>query len=199
MLPPPFFTVGMVLGWWWVVPGFLQTWRFELRPKSSILVSSNQRIFFSLSESLFDAFLLTPSELSCVFHWWEAFVWLLCHKALSVAVMVVLLEVSSISTQKLWSSTRVTTGFFITSLTKALLPWLLNLAGLPALGRVLDVPNFFHLRIMKAPGLLGTFNAAGYFVAFPQVDTILSLSLAGSSINLMAWFLHWYALSAVRP
>ena len=25
MLPPPCFTVGMVLAWWWAVPGFLQT------------------------------------------------------------------------------------------------------------------------------------------------------------------------------
>ena len=44
MLPPPCFTVGMVLVWWWVVPGFLQTWRLTFRLKSSIFVSSDQRI-----------------------------------------------------------------------------------------------------------------------------------------------------------
>ncbi len=50
MLPPPCFTVGAVLDRWWAVPGFLHTYRLELRPKSSILVSSDQRIlqvFFS--------------------------------------------------------------------------------------------------------------------------------------------------------
>ncbi len=33
-----------VLDRWWAVPGFLHTYRLELRPKSSILVSSDQRI-----------------------------------------------------------------------------------------------------------------------------------------------------------
>ncbi len=46
MLPPPCFTVGTVLDRWWAVPGFLHTYRLELRPKSSILVSSDQRILF---------------------------------------------------------------------------------------------------------------------------------------------------------
>uniref|UniRef100_A0A4W5KEQ9 Eukaryotic translation elongation factor 1 alpha 2 n=1 Tax=Hucho hucho TaxID=62062 RepID=A0A4W5KEQ9_9TELE len=40
---------------------------------------------------------------------------------------------------------RVSIGFLVTSLTKALLPRFLSLAGQPALGRVLVVPNFFHL------------------------------------------------------
>ena len=46
LLPPPCVTVGIVLGRWWAVPGFLHTYRLELTPKSSILVSSDQRIFF---------------------------------------------------------------------------------------------------------------------------------------------------------
>ncbi len=46
MLPPPCFTVGTVLERWWAVPGFLHTYHLELRPKSSILVSSDQRILF---------------------------------------------------------------------------------------------------------------------------------------------------------
>jgi hypothetical protein len=68
-------------------------------------------------------------------HWWSA------------ADMVVLLEGSPISTEELWNSVRVTIRFLVTSLTKALLPRLLSLAGKPALGRVLVVPNLFHLRI----------------------------------------------------
>ena len=42
--------------------------------------------------------------------------------------MVVLLEGSHISIEELWSSVRVTIGFFVTSLTKALLPRLFSLA-----------------------------------------------------------------------
>ena len=36
-LPPPCFTVEMVLARWWAVPGFLPTWHLAFRPKSSIL------------------------------------------------------------------------------------------------------------------------------------------------------------------
>jgi hypothetical protein len=67
--------------------------------------------------------------------------WLLSglyHKGLiwwSAAEMVALLEGSSISTEELWSSFRVTIRFLVTSLTKALLPRLLRLTGQPALGR----------------------------------------------------------------
>ena len=52
--------------------------------------------------------------------------------------MVVLLEVSPISTEELWSSVRVTIRFLVTSLTKALLPRLLRLAG-----QSLGGSNFF--------------------------------------------------------
>ncbi len=52
MLPPPCFTVGTVLDRWWAVPGFLHTYCLELRPKSSILVSSDQRnLFVTILES----------------------------------------------------------------------------------------------------------------------------------------------------
>ena len=64
----------------------------------------------------------------------------------SAAEMVVLLEGSPISTEELCSSVRVTIRFLVTSLTKALLPQLLSLAGRPALGRVLVVPNVFHFK-----------------------------------------------------
>ena len=73
--------------------------------------------------------------------------------------MVVLLEGSPISTEELWSSVRVI-EFLVTYLTKAFLLRLLSLAGRPALGRVLMVSNFFHLRMMEATVFLGTFNAA---------------------------------------
>ena len=93
--------------------------------------------------------------------------------------MVVLLEGSPISTEELWSSVRVTIGFLVTSLTKALLPRLLSLAGRPALGRVLVVPNFFHLRMMEATVILETFNVADIFWFLSPdlcLDTIVSRS-----------------------
>jgi hypothetical protein len=64
----------------------------------------------------------------------------------------------------------VTIGFLVTSLTKALLPRFLSLAGWPAVGRVLVFPNFFHLRTMEAIVFLGTFNAAEmiYLVPFTR-------------------------------
>ena len=74
--------------------------------------------------------------------------------------MDVLLEVSPISTEELWSSVRVTIGFLVTSLTKDFLPQLLSSAGRPALGRVLVVQYVFHLRMMEATVFSGTFNAA---------------------------------------
>ena len=64
---------------------------------------------------------------------------------------------------------RVTIGFLATSLTKAILPRLLSLAVRPARGRVLVIPNFFHLRIMEATVLLGTFNAAEFCCGLPQI------------------------------
>ena len=57
------------------------------------------------------------------------------------------------------------------SLTEALplsSPRMLSLAGWPALGRVLVVPNFFHLRIMEATVLLGNFNT-DILYSLPQI------------------------------
>ena len=83
--------------------------------------------------------------------------------------MAVLLEGSPISTYKLFSTVRVTIGVLVPSLTKALFPQLLSLAEWPSLGRVLVVPEFFHLRRMKATVFLGTFNTAELFgLPFPR-------------------------------
>ena len=97
--------------------------------------------------------------------------------------MVVLLEGYPISTEELWSSVRVTIRLLVTSLIKAILLRLLSLAGQPALGRVLVVPNFFHLRMMEATMFLGTFNAAEMFW-YPSSDLCLDRMLSR-----MAWFL----------
>ena len=81
---------------------------------------------------------------------------------------------------------------------QTLFHWSLSLARWPALGRVLGVPNLFHLRMMEATVFLGTFNAVDIFW-YPSpdlcLDTILSRSSTDSSFNLLAWFLLWHALS----
>ena len=98
---------------------------------------------------------------------------------------------------------RATIRFLVTSLTKALLLRLLSLAGRPTLGRVLVVPNFFHLRIMEATVLIGTLNAADIFL-YPPLDlclvTILSRrTISDNFLDFMAWFVLWHALSTVGP
>ena len=85
--------------------------------------------------------------------------------------MVVLLEGSPISTEELSSLVRVTIGVLVSSLTKALLPQLLN---------------FFHLRMMEATVFLGTFNAAEHF-CYPSPN--LFRSSMDNSFDLIAWVL----------
>jgi hypothetical protein len=61
---------------------------------------------------------------------------------------------------------------------------------------------FFHLGMMEANVFLGTFNASDIFW-YPSpdlcLDTILSWVSTDNSIDLMAWFLLWHALSIVGP
>jgi hypothetical protein len=106
--------------------------------------------------------------------------------------MAVFLEGSSISTDELWSYVRVNIAFLVTSLTKAILDRFLSLAGRTALGRVLVVPYFFHLRIMEDTVFLATFNDVEMFF-YPSpglcLDTILSQYSTDNSFHLMAWFL----------
>ena len=113
--------------------------------------------------------------------------------------MVVLWKVLP-SPQRNYRAVIVTIGFLVTSLSKALLPRLLSLASGPALGRVLVIPNFFHLRMMEATVFLGTFNAAEMFCYPPPdlcLDTILSQSSKDNYFDLMSWFLFLHALSTV--
>ena len=112
MLPPQCFTVGMV-------PGFLQT--------SSILVSSDQRILFLMVWESFWCLLansMTKWVVMCLLQRSGFRLATLPWRPdwCSAAEMVVLLEVSPIFTDELWSSVTVTITFLVTCLTKALLP-----------------------------------------------------------------------------
>lgn len=64
---------------------------------------------------------------------------------------------------------KVTLGSLITSLSKALHPRLLCFVGQPDLVRLFAVPDFFHLRMMKAIMLLGIFNTEEIFL-YPFSD-----------------------------
>ena len=105
--------------------------------------------------------------------------------------MVVLLEGSPIFTEDLWSS--VSDHQVLGRLPdQGPSPLITQFGWLPALGRVLVVPDFFRLRMMEATVFLGTFNAAEIFW-YPSpdlcLDTILSRSSRDNSFDLMAWFL----------
>ncbi len=101
-----------------------------------------------------------------------------------------------------WSSTRVTIRFLVTTLTKALLHQLLSLARWPALGRVLVVSNVFHLRLTETTCFCDSSMKQIFFLNSSTdvwLDATLFLSSTDCSFDLRAWFLRWYALSAVRP
>ena len=85
MLPPPCFTAGMVLGRWWVLRGFPQTWRLELWPTSSVLVSSDQRILFLTGWESFGCFFFPNSKRTflCLSLRGHDSIWPLCHKTQS--------------------------------------------------------------------------------------------------------------------
>ena len=92
--------------------------------------------------------------------------------------MVVLLEGSPISTEELWSS--VSDHRILGHLPdQGPSPPIAQFAGQPNPGRVLVVPNFFHLRMMQATVFFWTFNAAEFFwYTSPDLcrDTIMSLT-----------------------
>jgi hypothetical protein len=96
-------------------------------------------------------------------------------------------------TLELWQSEHWVRGLFPD---QGPSPQLLSLA----LGRVLVVPNYFHLRIIETTVFLETFNAIDMFW-YPSPDlclnTILSRSSMDNSFDLMVWFLLWHALSTV--
>jgi hypothetical protein len=95
-----------------------------------------------------------------------ASVWPLYHKGLIDAEMVDLLKGSPVSTKELWSSVIVTIRFLVISLTKALLPRLLSLTTMPALGRVLVFTNFFHFKNDGGNCVFGDLQ-----FSLPQVDS----------------------------
>lgn len=79
----------------------------------------------------------------------------------------IVLRVLLIPRPDLWSSTRVTIRFLVTSLSKALLPRLLSLARRLTLRGVLVVPNFFSYG-----GYNALENITFFFRILPQICSL---------------------------
>ena len=71
------------------------------------------------------------------------------------------------TTEELWGSIRVTIGFLVTS-PMPFSPDCFYLARRPVRGRVLVVPNFFHLRMMEATVFLDLQCCRNVLVPFPR-------------------------------
>ena len=108
--------------------------------------------------------------------------------------MVVLLEGSPISTEELWSSLRVTIRFLVTSLTKALLPQLLRLAGRTAFGgsKLLSFKNNGGHCVLGDHQCCKTF-----LVPFPR--SMVRHNPALQTIPSTSWLGLFSALSTVGP
>ena len=106
--------------------------------------------------------------LSCAFYWGVGSVWQLYHKGLIGGVLQQWLSFWKVLPSPQRNSVRVTNGFLVTSLTKALLPRSLSLAGRQAPGRVLVFPNFFHLRMMEVSVLGDLQGCRNVLVPFPR-------------------------------
>ena len=178
MMLPPCFTVGMV-------PGFLQTWRLAFRPKSSILVSSDQRILFPMVWESLGAFWQTSSGLTCAFYWG----WLFFRKVLP----------SPQRNSELCQSDHRVLGH---NPDQGSFPPIGQFGQVVSSRKSLGDSKLLHLRVMEATVFLGIFNSADSFW-YPSpdlcLDTILSRSSMDNSFDLMAWFLPWHALSTVGP
>lgn len=166
----------------------------ELTPKSLILVSSDQIILFLIVWELLVCF----CRLSYVLHCGEVSVRPLRHRSRTgrglqwqLTLWNFLPSPSYISgAQPLWSlvSSSLVLLLLFLPLTKAVLPQVLSLSGQTGQGRVLVVPNFFHLRTIEADMLWGTLSAAEILLhLWPDLclATILSLSSLGSSFTLL--------------
>lgn len=155
MLPPPCFTVGMM-------PGFLQTWPLAFKPRSSILISSDKGILFLMVWESVGAFWQAPSGLSCAFYWGVAFVCPLYHKGVISGVLQRWLSIWKVLPSPQRNSGALSewpSGSWSPPWPTPFFPdWQGGLAGRPALGRVLIVPNIFHLRMMGATVFLATFK-----------------------------------------
>ena len=99
ILPPPFFAAWMVLGRWWAVPGFLQTWHLEGQTIQSWFHATRASCLSQSESFRCFYFLQSPSRLS---------VWPLFHKA-----QIIVLQWLFSYRKFLPSSLRISTSYSI--------------------------------------------------------------------------------------
>ena len=109
----------------------------------------------------------------------------------SAAEMVVLLEYSSVSTEELWSSVRMTIGFLVPSMTKAL-PHIAQFGQVASSRKSLGGSKLLQFKNDGGHCVLGDLHDAKMFwYTSPDLclATILSWSSTENLFNDMAWFL----------
>ena len=159
-----------LVGWYWAVDERCLTWHLGIKGKLFNLgfIRPDNLVSHSLSVLQVQVFCKPKAGFHESFPKERLLSGLSARKPKSVECCSDGCPSGSFSTQDDWSSAKVTTGFLVTSLTKALVRWLISLAGWPAVG-VLVASNVFHLGIMEAAVLLGTFwRSRNFFVAFPR-------------------------------
>ncbi len=133
-------------------------------------------------------------------YWGEDWVWTHCYKAQIGGVLQWCLSFCRFLLH-IWScsSTRATIRFLVTTPIKALLHHLLSLASSR------KSPGCFklvQLRVTETTCFCDPLMKQNLFLnSSPDVwlDTNLFLSSTDNYFELRAWFLLWYALSAIRP
>ncbi len=189
----------LLLGWY--SAGDEQSW-FPSNMMLRIEVHQTRESCFSQSEGPLVAFLLILSVFSCVYTEERIEFGHTAIKPRSVECCSDVCPSVSFSNLHIWSwsSTRVTIGFMVTTLTKALLHQLVSLVKRPALGRILVVSNS-SIKVTETTCICDPSMKQNFFQnSSPDVwlDTNLFLRSTGSSFDLRACFLLWYALSAIR-
>ncbi len=190
---PALFTFGMVLCRWWaeLVPFKHDAWNWG---------SSNQRISFLRVWGSFRCFFANSKCVFMCLHWGEDCIWPHQHKAQIDGVLQwclsfcrfllsphMIMEFNQSDHQVLGHHTNQSPAQF----------------GLEASSR--KSPGCFKLlplRVTETTCFCETSMQHIFFLnSSPDVwfDAILSLSYTGSLFDLRAWFLLWYAFSAVRP
>ena len=202
-------TVGTVLGRKWAVPGFLQTWRLELRTNSSVLFSSDLKILFLPVRESFRCFFIcklqagfhvpftekrfpsghsaiTPRSVKC------------CSDAYPSGKFLLSLYTGSL---ELSHSDHQVLGHLSyqgpSPPHHAQFGWAASSRKSPGCSKLLPFKNY------GGHCALGNIQySRNIFVAFPRSvprHSPVSESLQAVPSNFMAWFLLLYALSAVRP
>ena len=149
--PPPCFTVGMVFLGLYSAFLFLQTWRVELMPNRSILVSSDHITFSQVSSGSSRCSLANFRQAcTCAFFSrgslpaWQDFNPSQC----SVLLMVLFVTVVPTAFRSLTSSSCVVLGWSLTFLIIIDIPRGKILLGAPDRGRLVVTLCFFHLLII---------------------------------------------------